>query len=418
QADSGRQVAAPTIIAKDARVELSRVAKVFYGDPAGGMKLVGITGTNGKTSTTSFVEHILLSAGKRVGAIGTLGVRLDGKPLDMPFATSTTPDTIELFAIIRAMSDAGCEYLVMEVSSHALALHKVSELRFDVGIFTNLSQDHLDFHGTMENYRHAKATLFNLCDVGIINHDDDMRDFLLDFAPDSCKMLTYGMDGGNYHATDCILQSSGVSYIIKGQEIAVPIPGKFTIYNTLAAYGASLALGLDAKIVRDALANMQGVGGRIQSIPNNRGISVIVDYAHTPDGLENIITACRGFTKGRVITVFGCGGDRDPIKRPIMGEMAGRLSDFCIITSDNPRNENPADIIDQVEQGMLQTSCEYQKIIDRQKAIFAAIAMAKADDCVIIAGKGHETYQEFENGRREDFDDAKIAQHALGNIGG
>ncbi|MCL2575501.1 MAG: UDP-N-acetylmuramoyl-L-alanyl-D-glutamate--2,6-diaminopimelate ligase [Defluviitaleaceae bacterium] len=412
---SERQVAVPMVLAEDVRLALSQVARRFYGDPAKGMKLVGVTGTNGKTSTTSFVEGILRASGERVGVIGTLGVRLDGERLDMPFATSTTPDTIELFEIIKAMADAGCKYLVMEVSSHALALHKVASLRFDVGIFTNLSQDHLDFHGTMENYRLAKAGLFDISDVAVINNDDEARDFLLEYTAQRCKTITFGIDGGDYCASNCVLQSGGVSYIIKGQSVDVPIAGKFTIYNTLAALAACDVLGIDIKQIANALSGVKGVDGRIQSIPNDRNIGVIVDYAHTPDGLENIITACREFTKGRIITVFGCGGDRDPIKRPIMGEMAGRLSDYCIITSDNPRNENPEEIIAQVEQGMLKSNCKYEKIIDRCVAINTAIDMAKASDCVIIAGKGHETYQEFKNGRRVDFDDAKVAKIALKN---
>ncbi|MCL2620070.1 MAG: UDP-N-acetylmuramoyl-L-alanyl-D-glutamate--2,6-diaminopimelate ligase [Defluviitaleaceae bacterium] len=399
--------------ADDTRLAMARICHEFFDNPARNMKLVGITGTNGKTSTTAFLEGILRKCGKKVGSIGTLGVLLDGLPLDIPFATSTTPDTVELYQILGEFAKAGAEFVVMEVSSHALALHKVAALNFELGLFTNLSQDHLDFHGTMENYRRAKAGLFDLCATGIINHDDDTCDYLMDYAPSKCKMITYGIDGGDFQAVDYNLQSDGVSYIIKGRTVSVPIPGKFTVYNSLCAYVAAYHLGLcDAEITK-AMAEMSGVGGRIQSIPNNRGFSVIVDYAHSPDGLENIITACREFTVGRIITVFGCGGDRDATKRPIMGEVAGRLSDLVIITSDNPRNENPEIIIEQIFEGVTGNN-EVLKVVDRRDAIVKAIHLARVGDCVIIAGKGHENYQEFENGIRIDFDDTQVARDTLG----
>jgi UDP-N-acetylmuramoyl-L-alanyl-D-glutamate--2,6-diaminopimelate ligase len=409
----------PIISADDTRLALAFACKRFFKDPTKNMKLIGITGTNGKTSTTAFIESVLIKLGKKVGSIGTLGVRLNGFPLDMTnmtFSTSTTPDTIELYQILAAMQKANAEYVVMEVSSHALALHKVAALRFALGLFTNLTQDHLDFHGNMENYRLAKAGLFDLCDIGIINHDDETKDFLLDYAGDSVQMLTYGLEGGDYHATGYTLQKDGVSYIIDGLPIVFPIPGKFNVYNSLCAFAAAHRLGFDSGDIAEALAETHGVGGRIQTIPNNRGFAVIVDYAHSPDGLENIITACREFTKGRIITVFGCGGDRDSAKRPIMGETAGRLSDYCIITSDNPRNEDPAAIIAEVSAGLFKTGCAYDSVIDRKEAIYAAIKEAKPGDCVIIAGKGHENYQEFENGRRIDFDDFEIAREILENM--
>ena len=398
--------------AKDTRLAMAYICHEFFDNPARNMKLVGITGTNGKTSTTAFLEGILRKCGKKVGSIGTLGVLLDGLPLDIPFATSTTPDTVELYQILGEFAEAGAEFVVMEVSSHALALHKVAALNFELGIFTNLSQDHLDFHGTMENYRRAKAGLFDLCNIGIINHDDETRDFLLDYATSKCKMITYGIGGGDFCALDYSLQSSGVSYIIKGHRVSVPIPGKFTVYNSLCAYVAACQLGLCGAEVTKAMSEMAGVGGRIQSIPNNRGFSVIVDYAHSPDGLENIITACREFTAGQIITVFGCGGDRDATKRPIMGEVAGRLSDLVIITSDNPRNENPQMIIEQIFEGIADKNKVF-KLVDRKDGIVKAINLAKTGDCVIIAGKGHENYQEFENGRIVDFDDTQVASEAL-----
>ncbi|MCL2354135.1 MAG: UDP-N-acetylmuramoyl-L-alanyl-D-glutamate--2,6-diaminopimelate ligase [Defluviitaleaceae bacterium] len=453
------------IEAEDTRLEMAKICKQHYEDPSKDMKLIGITGTNGKTSTAGFVEQALVQLGQPVGSIGTLGVRVNGEALDMPFATSTTPDTVELYEILTEMKARGVAYVVMEVSSHALALHKVAQLTFDVGVFTNLSQDHLDFHGTMENYRLAKAGLFNLSRKGIINHDDDTLDFLLDYTKGKCDIATYGINGGDFKASNHLLQKDGISYIIEGQAvdsppvipnqvgddeveveddegqadalachcgldrgspthaeqsptnpitINIPIAGKFTIYNSLATFATLATLGFDKEAIATTLANIKGIGGRIQSIPTGgKGFSVIVDYAHTPDGLENIISSCREFTEGRIITIFGCGGDRDPIKRPIMGEVAGRLSDYCIITSDNSRNEDPAAIIAQVEEGLAPTKCEYEMIIDRKEAIYKAIAIAKPDDCIIIAGKGHEDYQEFEKGRQINFDDKKIAEEAL-----
>ena len=402
----------PKIGVADTRHALAFLCKKFFGDPTANMKLIGVTGTNGKSSTVAFVEEILRDCGKKVGAIGTMGVRACGKVLDIPFATSTTPDTIELYQMFVEMAKKNVEYVVMEVTSHALALEKVAALRFALGLFTNLSQDHLDFHGTMENYRLAKARLFDLCDKGVINHDDDTRDFLLKYA--KIPMITYGLEPtADYYARDMMLSRNKISYTIENDDVEVNVPGLFTVYNTLCAYAACRELGLPAKKVTAALGKVAGVHGRIQSIPNLHGFTVIVDYAHTPDGLENIIKSCRDFTENHIITVFGCGGDRDPVKRPIMGEVAGRLSDFCIITSDNPRNENPDEIIAQVEAGVKQAGCEYKKITDRREAIVAAIDLAREEDCVIIAGKGHEDYQEFENGRRVFFDDAKIAEEAL-----
>ena len=408
-----KDIAVPRVAAEDTRLALAFVCKRFFGDPSANIKLIGVTGTNGKSSTVAFVEEILRAQGKKVGAIGTLGARIDGKPVNIEFVTSTTPDTVELYHMLAAMRDDGAEYVVMEVTSHALALHKVAALRFALGLFTNLTQDHLDFHGTMENYRAAKAKLFDLSDRGIINFDDSTCGFLMKHA--KIPMATYGLTpDSDYYADDVVMGRNKISYVIENDVVEVPIPGKFTVYNTLCAYAAARELGFAAADIAAAARAIGGVSGRIQSIPNYHGFTVIVDYAHSPDGLENIITSCREFTENRVITVFGCGGDRDNAKRPIMGEIAGRLSDFCIITSDNPRSENPDSIIAMVEEGIKPTNCGYQKIADRRDAIFAAIAMAEDEDCVIIAGKGHEDYQEFEGGRRVHFDDAEVAREALG----
>jgi len=410
------ELGVPKVYFDNTRYALSQACNIFYNNPLKDIICIGVTGTNGKSSTVYFLEEILKGLGKRVGAIGTMGARLDSMPLEIPFVTSTTPDTVELYRILSAMRDTRAQYVVMEVTSHALALEKVSHINFDLGLFTNLSQDHLDFHGTMENYLNAKAKLFDLSKVGIINADDDTRGFLLNYA--KCPMILYGTNqDSKYKAKNLQLKSDKVLYEVESIDISVPIPGKFTIYNTLCAYSALRELGFDAVDISNCLYTLEGVAGRIQKIEHNFGFNVIIDYAHTPDGLMNIIDSCREFTKGRIITIFGCGGDRDPIKRPIMGEIAKRLSDYVIITSDNPRNENPSEILDQIEKGMVNNNTIKQvmhtKIVDRKDAIYHAVNMAKADDCIIIAGKGHEDYQEFENKRRIHFDDAAVAKEAL-----
>ncbi|MCL2415330.1 MAG: UDP-N-acetylmuramoyl-L-alanyl-D-glutamate--2,6-diaminopimelate ligase [Defluviitaleaceae bacterium] len=401
----------PQVITENTRLALCTICHNFYNNPAKNMKVIGITGTNGKTSTLSFMEQILRQFGKSVGSIGTFGAKINGEILDIPFATATTPDTIELYKILCAMEDANCEYVVMEVSSHALALDKVMALRFALGLFTNLSQDHLDFHGSMEEYKKAKSLLFSLCDHGIINSDDDAYEYLKEAA--KCPITTYGIESGDFLARNISLEDYGVEYTIGDTAVCIDVPGKFSIYNSLCAFVAAITLGFETHVAAAAISKLEGVPGRIQHIPNNHGLTVIVDYAHTPDGLENIIAACREFTPGRIITVFGCGGDRDSAKRPIMGGVAGSLSDLVIITSDNPRNENPENIIAQIEKGIASTHTEYLKITDRKEAVFAAVSVALPLDCVIIAGKGHENYQEFENKRRIKFDDIEIAKEAF-----
>jgi len=409
-------ITVPKIGVADTRLALAFACKNFYGHPDAKLKLIGITGTNGKTSTVTFVEEILRANKKKVGAIGTLGIRANGKPLDIAFSTSTTPDTIELYEILTEMVRKKIEYVVMEVSSHALALHKVSALRFTLGLFTNLSQDHLDFHGTMENYLLAKARLFDLSDKGIVNQHDDSCEFLLKYA--KIPMITYGLEPAcDYYIDDMLMSCNKISYLIEDDVVEVPVPGLFTVFNTACAYAACRELGVPTRNVADALRNVAGVKGRIQSVPNYFGFTVIVDYAHSPDGLENIINSVREFAEKRIITVFGCGGDRDPIKRPIMGEIAGRLSDICIITSDNPRNEDPDAIIEQVAVGVRAAGCPHKKITDRWQAILASMKIATYEDVIIIAGKGHEDYQEFENGRREHFDDLEVAKDILSKLG-
>ncbi|MCL2420551.1 MAG: UDP-N-acetylmuramoyl-L-alanyl-D-glutamate--2,6-diaminopimelate ligase [Defluviitaleaceae bacterium] len=400
---------------KNARKSLSAIAANFYGRPADKLRLFGVTGTNGKTSTTYIMDSILRQAGKP-GLIGTVGIHLGGKNIDIPFSTSTTPDPPELQQIFNHMLNNGAKDVVMEVSSHALALYKMENLFFEVAVFTNLTQDHLDFHGTMENYLAAKAKLFGQCRYGIVNGDDQYSPQIMTIG--NCeKWITFGIDN------DCDIRAIHIEELPEGSAFDVeingalehfylPVKGRFNIYNALATIGAALVVGIDVEQIRAGLASFEGVPGRIQAVPNDKGFHVLVDYAHSPDGLVNIINSVRAFTTGRVITLFGCGGDKDMGKRPIMGRIAGELSDHCIVTSDNPRSEPPEEIIHQVEAGLVETSCPYDSFVDRRTAIYHGIAMLEPGDAFIIAGKGHENYQ-IVNNKTIHFDDVEVANEAL-----
>ena len=329
---------------ENTRKALAIIAKNFYNNPTKNINLIGVTGTNGKTSTTYFLEQILLEYKKTVGIIGTIEIRENGKKMEFDFSTSTTPDTIELNELFSTMVSDNIDNIVMEVSSHALELHKVGGCNFNIGIFTNLTQDHLDMHKSMENYLNAKSKLFGICKVGIINIDDKYAQDIIKNA--SCKVFTYSIE------KESDLQAINIQYFMdrvtfdvkindKVESFILNIPGRFSVYNALSVIGACLMQNIPIDIIKEGIKNIEGVPGRIQTIPNNKGFNVIVDYAHTPDGLDNIIKAVREFTKGRVITIFGCGGDRDRKKRPIMAEISANLSDYTIITSDNPRSEVP-----------------------------------------------------------------------------
>ncbi len=398
---------------ENCRKAMATVAANFYGNPADFLTLIGVTGTNGKTSTTYFMEAILDTYALKSGVIGTIGARIGEKNMDLH--AGTTPDTIELHEILSIIKQERAKHVIMEVSSHALALHKVNGINFHAAIFTNLTQDHLDLHGDMESYLKEKAKLFRMCTLGFVNADDPASEYIIQNA--TCKITTFSINNpSDFQATNIEYLNSGVAFdlTIKGEKVrfTIPVAGQFTVYNTLGVISCACGLGIPAEVIRHGLKNMKGVPGRIQSVPNDKGFSVIVDYAHTPDGLDNIIKSVRGFTKGRVITIFGCGGDRDPTKRPIMGEIAGRLSDYCVITSDNPRTEDPQSILDQIETATVKTDCPYVKIIDRKEAIGHAISIAKPEDSVIIAGKGHENYQIFPD-RTIHFDDFEVALEFL-----
>lgn len=403
---------------ENTRKALAIIAKNFYNNPTKNINLIGVTGTNGKTSTTYFLEQILLEYKKTVGIIGTIEIRENGKKMEFDFSTSTTPDTIELNELFSTMVSDNIDNIVMEVSSHALELHKVEGCNFNIGIFTNLTQDHLDMHKSMENYLNAKSKLFGMCKVGIINIDDKYAQDIIKNA--SCKVFTYSIE------KESDLQAINIQYFMdrvafdvkindKIENFILNIPGRFSVYNALSVIGACLMQNIPIDIIKEGIKNIEGVPGRIQTIPNNKGFNVIVDYAHTPDGLDNIIKAVREFTKGRVITIFGCGGDRDRKKRPIMGEISANLSDYTIITSDNPRSEVPESIIDEIETGIKPITNNYEKITGRKDAIYRGVSIAKANDSIIIAGKGHEDYEIFAD-KTIHFDDTEVAKEALEDL--
>lgn len=398
----------------DTRLAMSYIASNFYNNPEKKLKIIGITGTNGKTSTTFFMKHVLRTYGKNVGIIGTVNTMINEDVIDVPFKTSTTPDSLELMKILDIMSKK-CEYVVMEVSSHALELKKLEGIFFEVAIFSNLTQDHLDLHLTMDNYFNAKAKLFKQSKQACVNIDDSYGQKLIDNC--TCKVITYGINKkSDLFVTNIKYDANTIKYTVKTDdkvtEIFINIPGKFTVYNSLSVIASSLCLGIPIEVIKKSFESMKGVPGRIESVPNDKQFNVFIDYSHTPDGLLNIISSIRQFTKGRVITIFGCGGDRDKEKRPIMGKISGELSDISIITSDNPRSEQSETIIAQIEEGIKNTKGDYFKIIDRKEAIIHAIKLAKKDDSVIIAGKGHENYQIFKD-KTIHFDDFEEAKNAL-----
>lgn len=399
------------IYAENTRKILAQLSAAFYGHPEKQLKIIGVTGTNGKTTVTTLVKSILEFEGKAVGLIGTNANMICGRVLP---TERTTPESLELFALFSEMVAEGVEYVVMEVSSHSLDLFRVYGIEFCVGAFTNLTQDHLDFHGTMEQYLNAKKKLFLQSKCGVVNIDDDAGKCVAE--ENACPMLTYAIDQeADMKASDIRLSARGVIFSVSYQEqqhtVRLGIPGKFSVYNALTAIGVVVAAGIEISRAIEALTFAKGVMGRCETVYTNTDYTVIIDYAHSPDGLDNIIKTVREFSEGRVITLFGCGGDRDRTKRPIMGEIAGRLSDFCIVTSDNPRTEEPNAIIDDILVGVAKTDCDYVVIENRREAIGYALKFARQGDCVILAGKGHETYQILGK-TKHHFDEREvIAEH-------
>ncbi len=390
--------AGPWLVVPDARAALARLSANWFGHPARALCVLGVTGTNGKTTTTYLLKSVLERVlGAKVGLIGTNQNMIGEEVLP---AHRTTPESYEVQRLLREMADAGCSHAVMEVSSHALALHRVDEIFFRVGIFTNLTQDHLDFHGTMERYRDAKGLLFAQSATAVLNLDDEAGAYYAESAP--CKVLTYSerKDAADLTAKNLRLFPDRVEFeaVAVGaiSRVKLPIPGGFTVYNALGVIACCMALGLELGEVAAALGQARGVKGRIEVVPVPADYAVLIDYAHTPDALENILTAVRDFTKGRLICLFGCGGDRDRTKRPVMGGIASALADLCVVTSDNPRTEEPGAILADILGGMSAGGAPYLVEPDRRAAIRLALSQARAGDVVVLAGKGHETYQEID----------------------
>ncbi|MCL6610762.1 MAG: UDP-N-acetylmuramoyl-L-alanyl-D-glutamate--2,6-diaminopimelate ligase [Peptococcaceae bacterium] len=413
------------VLVKNTRASLARLAADFYGRPSERTRVVGVTGTNGKTTTTYLIASIYRSAGMKVGLVGTIANYVGDRKLEV---NHTTPEAHELQKLLRDMADEGVEAAVIEVSSHALALDRVNGCEFDVGVFTNLTQDHLDFHRDMEDYLQAKAKLFKSLGGGVkkwpkfavVNLDDAYAGRIISQA--GVPVITYGLSGdADVRAVDIRVSGRGSSFtVVSGQGsvgLNIKLAGLFNVYNTLAAFAVGLGSGFGQELVAKSLEAVDGVPGRFELVDRGQDFMVVVDYAHTPDGLENILKAAREVASGRIIAVFGCGGDRDRTKRPIMGRIAGLYSDLPIITSDNPRTENPLRIIDDVEEGIkgVLDPGRYRVIPDRREAIRTAIMEARKGDLVIIAGKGHEGYQ-IVGGRKLHFDDREEAGKVLDSI--
>jgi UDP-N-acetylmuramoyl-L-alanyl-D-glutamate--2,6-diaminopimelate ligase len=411
----------PWIEASEPRKALAVVAANFYGRPSDALRLVGVTGTNGKTTTTSLIDSTIKASGAKTGLFGTIAYHTPQG--DKP-APNTTPESVDLQSFFAEIRDAGGTYATMEASSHALAMDRLWGCHFAVAVFTNLTRDHIDFHKTFENYFAAKRRLFagtgaGAPDMAVVNMDDEWGKKLVGVSK---RTLTYGLQNGtDLKAKKFQLSFNGLNFTAQtpnGQiQVESPLVGRINVYNILAAIGAGIGLGFSSAVIEAGIRSLQAVAGRFQRIDQGQPFLVVVDYAHTDDALENLIKTARELiTKGRIITVFGCGGSRDRTKRPIMGETSGRLSDLSILTSDNPRQEDPLKIISDIVVGMQKSGGKYMIEADREKAIKLAIEEARAGDIVLLAGKGHEDYQVFAD-HTIHLDDREVARKALDERG-
>jgi len=403
----------PVVMVRDSRNALAYISDRFFGHPSCRFNLIGITGTKGKTTTSYMVKSILEAAGKKTGLIGTLGTRIGERVL---YSERTTPESLDLQQLFSLMADEKVTDAVMEVSSQGLALQRVKYCDFDTGVFTNLSRDHISpaEHASMEEYLLAKCILFRNCRQGLVNIDSEFAPRVINEA--QCEIYTYGIDSeSDIRAVNIKKFPGSVMFDLitpwYSQSIKVNIPGRFSVYNALAAAGVCGLSGVPKEAVAAGLEKVQ-VPGRAEPVDTGRDFSVIIDYAHTPDSLRNILETVKDYAPGRVICVFGCGGDRDRSKRPMMGEISGRIADYTVITSDNPRTEDPETIIAQIEEGIKKTGGVYTCITDRREAIRHAISNAAAGDVIILAGKGHETYQTFAD-RTIHFDEREIVREIL-----
>ena len=403
------------VLADDTRYALAICACNFYKNPSRKIKLIGVTGTKGKTTTTYMIRDILEKQGIKVGLIGTVASYIGNTKIQNN--DNTTPESLKLQEILAQMVEKDCEIVVMEVSSQSLKLHRVAGCNFYMAIFTNLAEDHISAkeHPNMEDYFNSKVELFKMCKTGIINSDDIYSITIPKLVPE-CNYTTYGIDNHcDLLAKDITVTNQYVDFKVKlgdrNERVKVSIPGRFSVYNSLAAICATLKLGCSPESIKDALIDIR-VPGRNELVTNKKGLTIMIDYAHTPASLEKILSAVKIYTKGRVISVFGCGGNRDKNKRPMMGEASGRVADYTIITSDNPRDEEPEEIVKEIENGIKKTKGKYECIVDRVEAIKKAIKMANQKDIIVLAGKGHEQYQEIK-GKRYPFDEAKIVNDII-----
>ena len=406
--------AANQLIVSDSREAYALLCASFFGNPSKKLRLIGITGTNGKTTCAFLIKSILDSCGHKTGLIGTVRNCIGDESRE---ASLTTPDPFELHGLFHEMAAADCDYCVMEVSSQALAQRRAAGLEFELAAFTNLTQDHLDYHKSFENYAEAKHELFRHCAKAVLNRDDAYYRLMLeDTDCDAVTVTALGAEGADYAAGDIRYRPDGVSFVITngGREtrIEIGIPGEFTVYNAMTAFACAHETGVTKKECAKALSRTTGVPGRIELVPTDTDYTVIIDYAHSPDGLKNVLSSLRKTCTGRIITVFGCGGDRDRTKRPIMGKIAADMSDFVIITSDNPRSEDPGAIVEEVAAGARGADIPVVKIVDRTEAIGFALNEADEGDTVLLAGKGHETYQILSTGKIH-YDEREIVKQLL-----
>ncbi len=406
------------LMAKNTREALAISSANFYKNPSKKFKLIGVTGTKGKTTTTFMIKEILEKAGKKVGLIGTIATYINNQKVKD--SVRTTPESLELQRDFAEMVKAGVEVVVMEVSSQSLKLHRVDGCDFDIVLFTNFSEDHIspNEHPDMQDYFQSKLKLFEMCKTGIVNADDLYGNKIPRLFPDS-NITTYGIDNfANVLAKDITITNSYVDFKVKitdrNERVKTGIPGRFSVYNSLAAICVAQKFGISPEIVKEALEEVR-VPGRSELVNNKKEIPIMIDYAHSPESLQNILQAVKSYTRGKVISVFGCGGDRDSGKRPIMGEISGRIADFTFITSDNPRTEEPEKITEQIEEGIKKTKGKYKVVVDRTEAIKEAIQMATKRDIIVLAGKGHEPYQEI-NGKKYPYDERIIVKEIMDSL--
>lgn len=413
--DEYKDVNAEVITVSNTRDVVPFIACNFYNHPSKEFKLIGVTGTKGKTTTTFMIKQILEEAGHKVGLVGTVANYIGKEKLED--ADRTTPEPIKLQELFRKMADAKCDYVVIEVSSQSLKIGRVDGSSFDVGLFTNLSEDHIspNEHPTMEDYFLSKAKLFDMVKTGFVNIDDPKGEELIVLKPD-CSFKTFSVNkSSDKKATNISINNVETKFTCeingKEEQVEINVPGNFTVYNTLGAISICEYYGVETKYIIDALKKVS-VPGRSELVPNKLGLALMIDYAHSEESLANILNAVKSYTKGRVISVFGCGGDRDSRKRPKMGEVSGKIADYTIVTSDNPRTEDPELIVKDIVEGISKVTDQYEVIVDRTEAIKRAIEIAKPEDLVVFAGKGHETYQEI-NHVKHPYDERVIIKEII-----